>query len=141
LILEEPQHEDILSEMRNVLKGKDLETFEQVLVARFDAPENPKTESDYRNVTREQVKKSKPLPQIPFVILTCADRAKAMQPMFSEEATEEIAKLDSTLMNKLAASIPGGRWITVEGTGHNIHVDKPEVLIAPIVEMIKEERP
>lgn len=63
LILEETQHEDILSEMRNILKGKDLETFEQVLVARFDAPENPKTEGDYRNATREQLKKSKLCPE------------------------------------------------------------------------------
>jgi hypothetical protein len=140
LILEETQHEDVLSEMRNILKGKDLETFEQVLVAGFDAPENPKTESDYRNVTREQVKKSKPLPRIPFVVLTCAGRAKAMQAMFSDGAIEELEKLDVALMNKLAASIPGGRQIMVEGTGHNVHVDKPEVLIAPVVEMIKELR-
>ena len=25
----------------------------------------------------------------------------------------------------------------IEGTGHNVHVDKPEALIAPVVEMIK----
>jgi pimeloyl-ACP methyl ester carboxylesterase len=137
LILEETQHEDILGGMRNILKGKDLETFEQVLVAGFDAPENPKTESDYRNATREQVKRSKPLPRIPFVILTCADRATAMQPMFSDGAIEALAKLDFALMNKLAGSIPGGRQIMVEGTGHNVHVDKPEALIAPVVEMIK----
>jgi pimeloyl-ACP methyl ester carboxylesterase len=36
--------------------------------------------------------------------------------------------------------IPGGRQIIVEGAGHNIHVDKPEALIAPVGEMIKEVR-
>jgi pimeloyl-ACP methyl ester carboxylesterase len=138
MILEETQHEDILGEMRNILKGKDLETFEQVLGARFDAPENPKTESDYRNVTRKQLRGSKPLPQIPFVILTCVDRAKAMQPMFSDAAIEELIELDIALMSKLADSIPGGKQIMVEGTGHNVHVDKPEVLIAPVVEMIQD---
>lgn len=136
LVLEETQHEDVLDEMRKILKGKDLETFEQVLLARFDAPENPRTEADYRNVTREQLKKSRPLPRIPFVILTCADRVKSMQPMFSDEAIEALAKLDSALMNQLAASVPGGRQILVEGTGHNIHVDRPGALIAPVVEMI-----
>ena len=138
LILEETQHEDILIEMGKLLKGKDLETLEQVLVPRFDAPQNPKTEGDYRNATKEQLRKSTPLPRIPFVILTCADRAKAMQPMFSDGAIEEIAKVDSALMDRLAASVPGGKQIVVEGTGHNVHVDKPEALIAPVLEMINE---
>jgi len=138
LILEDTQHEDVLNELRKILKGKYLEAFDQLVAARFSAPENPKTEADYRNITREQVSKSKPLPRIPFVILTSPDRAKAMQPIFSDEAIEKIAKLDWALNNKLAALIPGGRQIIVEGAGHNIHVDKPEALIAPVVEMIKE---
>lgn len=140
LILEDSQHEDVLNEMRKVLKGKDLEAFEQLVVDRFSAPEEPKTEADYRNITRGQVSKSKPLPRIPFVILTSAGRAKAMGPMFSAVALEEMAILDMALNKELAALIPGGKQIIVEGTGHDIHVDKPEALIAPVVEMIKEVR-
>jgi hypothetical protein len=67
-------------------------------------------------------------------------RAKAMGPMFSDEAIEEIAKLDLALQIKLAALIPGGRLMIVEGAGHDIHVGKPEALIGPVVEMIKEVR-
>ena len=52
-----------------------------------------------------------------------------MGPIFSKEAIE-----------KTAALIPGGRQIIVEGTGHDIHVDKPEALIASVVEMIEEVR-
>jgi len=140
LILEDTQHEDVLNELRIILKGKDLEAFEQVVVAGFSAPENPKTEADYRNITREQVSNSKPLPWIPFVILTSPDRAKAMSDIFSDEAIEEIAKLDWALNKKLAALIPGGRQIIVEGAGHHIHVDKPEALIGSVLEMIKEVR-
>ncbi|MDH4196934.1 MAG: alpha/beta hydrolase [Candidatus Aminicenantes bacterium] len=140
LILEDTQHEDVLNELRKILRGKDLEAFEQLVVDSFSAPENPKTEGDYRNMTREQVRKSKPLPRMPFVILTSPDRAKAMQPIFSDEAIEEIAKLDRALNNKLTALIPGGRQIIVEGAGHNIHMDKPEALIGPVLEMIREVR-
>jgi pimeloyl-ACP methyl ester carboxylesterase len=89
-ILEDTQHEDVLNELRKILKGKDLEAFEQLVVDRFSAAENPKTEADYRNITREQVSQSKPLPRIPFVILTSAGRANAMQPLFSDEAIEKI---------------------------------------------------
>jgi pimeloyl-ACP methyl ester carboxylesterase len=140
LILEDTQHEDVLKELRKILKGKDLEAFDQLMVDMFSAPENPKTEVDYRNMTREQVSKSRPLPRIPFVILTSPDRAKAMQPIFSDEAIVKIAELDFALNKKLAALIPGGRQIVVEGAGHDIHVDKPEALIAPVLEMIKEVR-
>jgi len=140
LILEDTQHEDNLIELRKILKGKDLEAFDQMLGDRFNPPENPKTEADYRNMTREQLRKSKPLPRIPYVILTAAGRAKAMGDMFSDEAIEEMAKSDAALNQKLAALIPGGRLTIVEGTGHNIHVDKPEVLIAPVVEMIEMVR-
>lgn len=140
LILEETQHEDNFTEMGKILKGKDLETFEQVFAGALTAPVNPKTEGDYRSVTREQLKGSRPLPRMPFVVLTCRGRAEAMKPMFSDGAIEEMGRLDSALMSKLAASIPGGRQIMIEGTGHYVHVDKPEALITPLVGMIKEVR-
>ena len=140
LILEDTQHEDVLIELRKILKGKDLEAFEQLVVDMFRAPENPKTEADYRDITRDQVRKSKPLPPIPFVILTSAGRAKAMGPMFSDEALDKMAESDDSLNKKLAALIPGGRQIIVEGTGHDIHADKPEALIAPVVEMVRAVR-
>jgi pimeloyl-ACP methyl ester carboxylesterase len=140
LILEETQHEDNLRELRNILKGKDLEAYDQMLVDMFREPENPKTEADFRNITREQVRKSRALPRMPFVVLTCPDRAKAMPPLFSAGAIEQMANLDLALMNRLAASIPGGRHILVEGTGHYIHVDRPQALIAPVAEVIKQVR-
>lgn len=140
LILEETQHEGVLEEMRRILTGEDLARFDEVLAPRFDAPEDPRTEEDYRSVTRQQVRSSRPLPRMPFVVLTCRDRARAMRPLFSERALEGIAALDSDLMSRLAASIPGGRQVLVEGSGHNIHVDKPEALITPVEEMIDEVR-
>ena len=139
LILEDAQHEDVLNEQLKILGGKDLEALKQA-VARFSTPENPKTEADYRNITREQVRKSKPLPQIHFVVLTAGDRSKAMPPIFSEEGKEKIAKLGLELQKKLVALIHGGKHIVVEGVGHNIHFEKSEALINPVVEMINEVR-
>jgi pimeloyl-ACP methyl ester carboxylesterase len=140
LILEETQHEDNFSEMKKILKGKDRETFEQVFADALITPENPRTEGDYRSVTREQLKRSRPLPRLPFVVLTCRDRANAMKPMFSDGAIAEMNKLDVALMSMLAALVPGGKQIMIEGTGHYVHVDRPDALLAPLVEMIKEVR-
>ncbi len=138
IILEEVQHEDNLTELRAILHGKDLEAYDQMIADMFSESGNPKTEADYRDITREQVRRSQPLPRVPFVILTCSGRAKAMSPIFSPEAIEAMTKLDLELMNRLAALIPRGMQILVGGTGHYIHVDKPQVLIEPTVEMIKE---
>jgi pimeloyl-ACP methyl ester carboxylesterase len=137
LILEETQHEDVLDEMRKILEGKDLEAFDKLTADRFTTPENPKTEEDYRNMTREQLKKSPPLPQMPFVVMAVAGRAKAMAPLFSDAAIEKMEKLDGDLNKELAALVPGGKLIMVEGAGHNIHMDKPELVIAPVAEMIR----
>jgi pimeloyl-ACP methyl ester carboxylesterase len=140
LVLEDTQHEDALIEMRRILTGKDLEAFDQLMADRFSTPAHPKTEADYREMTREQIRKSKPLPRIPYVIMTSAGRAKAMAPLFSDEAIEKLAKLDEILNGRLAALIPGGRLVIVEGTGHDIHMDKPEALVVPVVEMIGQAR-
>jgi GWxTD domain-containing protein len=140
LILEDSQHEDNLIELKRILRGKDLEAFNELLGDRFITPENPKTEADYREMTREKLRQSKPLPRIPLVVLTSAGRAKAMGPMFSAEAIEKMEEMDTALNEKLAALIPGGKLIIVEGTGHNIHMDKPQAVIAPIMEMIKSAR-
>jgi pimeloyl-ACP methyl ester carboxylesterase len=140
LVLEDTQHEDVLNEMRKILEGKDLRAFDELMAARFGTPEHPKTEADYREMTREQIRKSKPLPRIPYVVLMAAGRAKAMAPLFSDKAIEKIAKLDAALNDRLAALIPGGRQVIVEGTGHDIHIDKPGVLMAPVMEMIKVVR-
>ena len=139
LILEDTQHESILEEQRTVLTGSDLEMLEQ-MVARFGTPENPVSEADYRNITRKQAGSTKPLPRIPFVVLTAGDRLRAMPPMFSDEGKEKLATLGLELQQRLVALIPGGEHIVIEGVGHNIHIEKPDALIEPISEMIDRIR-
>jgi pimeloyl-ACP methyl ester carboxylesterase len=139
IILEDSQHESILEEQRKILKGKDLELLEE-MVSGFATPDNPKTEGDYQSITLEQVKNSKPLPQVPYVMLVAGDRSKHMPPIFSDEANKKLEELEIEVQKKLMAMIPGGKYIIVEDVGHNIHIEKPEALITPIIEMIKEVR-
>lgn len=139
MILEDAQHEAVLDEQRKILKGKNLQRLEE-MVARFSPPENPKTEGDYRNITIEQLKDSNRLPDIPFIVLTAGNRSQAMPPIFSEEAKEEIAKLGIEMQKKLATLIPGGKHIIVEDVGHNIHIEKPDALIGPVLGMITDIR-
>lgn len=138
VVLEETQHEENLSGMRKVLTGSDLATFERDLASQFDAPASPRTERDFSSATRDQLRKARPLPHVPFVVLVVAGRGRDMRALFSEAGTERIVALDAELMKSLASSVPGGRLIVVEGSGHNLHVDKPDALLGPVLGMIAD---
>lgn len=135
LILVDGQHEDILDEQRRVLDGQDLEKLEEMVV-RMKEMADPQSELASRSFTAEQLRRSGPLPEIPFVVITAADRSRALPPIFSREAQAELAKLGVDLQEKLVGLVPGGRHVLAEGVGHNVHVDKPEVLLDPLIEMI-----
>lgn len=136
MVLEEVQHERVLEELRKALSGKDLETFDRVLAPGFAPPAQPRTEADYRSATREQVRQGVPLPPVPLVVLTVAGRARDMRSMFSAEAVERLVALDVALMRELASSVPEGRLELVEGSGHVLHADRPEVLVRAVREVI-----
>jgi len=139
IILEDSSYEGMLAEQKKILKGKDLEQLEK-MASRYAVPDNPKTEGDYRDITTEQVKNSKPLPHVPFVVLSAGDRLRNMPPIFSDEAKKKLAELGIEMQKKLAALIPGAKHIIVDDVGHNMHLERPEVLIKPVIEMIKEVR-
>ncbi len=139
LILEDGSHESLIPEQLKVLKGKDLEILKQHLPG-MDVPENPRNEGDYRGINNKKLKNSAPLPHIPFVVITSGNRANSAPPFFSESARKDIIELGRKNQQKLVGLIPGGKHIIAEGAGHNIHVEKPEILIDQIIEMIEKIR-
>jgi len=139
LILEDSSHEGILEAQKKILNGKDLETLERMTSRRKNV-KNPKTENDYMITTREQLRNSGPLPHIPYIVLIAGDRSGALPPVFSQEAQEKTKKLGMEMQKEMANLIPGGICFVVEGVGHTMHMEKPEVLIKPVIEMINEIR-
>ena len=137
LILEDGSHESLLDEQLKILKGKDLQALQEAAL-KTSRPAIPQNEAEYREETNEQLRKSGPLPNIPFVVITSGDRSKALPPIFSEQARKDLIKLGMDLQQKLVDLIPGGRHIFAEGVGHNIHVEKPEIVVEPIIEMINK---
>ena len=135
LILEDGAHESLLDEQLKILKGKDLRALQEA-ASKTSRPANPQNEADFREETDEQLRKSSPLPHIPFVVITSGDRSKTLPPIFSEQARRDLIKLGMDLQQRLVDLIPGGKHIIAEGVGHNIHLEKPEILVNPIVEMI-----
>ena len=136
LILEDTQHEDILEEQIKVLRGNDKKQLQNVESMLKNRSRNPKSESDYNYIINEQLRSSNPLPDIPFTVLTAGSRENSVPPMFSKEGREKMIKAGLEMQKKLVSLIPGGKHVIVEGAGHNIHLEKPEVLINEIKEMI-----
>lgn len=139
LILVDGQHEDILDEQRKLLEDEDLERLEE-MVAMMESMADESTEIGSSQLTMEQLRSSGPLPEVPFVVITAGKRSMALPPIFSDAARERLTALGLGLQERLAALIPGGRHIVAEGVGHNVQVEKPEVLTVPLLEMIEGVR-
>ena len=137
LILEDGSHESLLDEQLKILKGKDLQVLKE-MASKTSRSANPQNEAEYREETNEQLRNSGPLPRIPYVVITSGDRSNALPPIFSEQARQDLIKLGMDLQQKLVNLIPGGKHIIAEGVGHNIHNEKPEILVDPIIEMINK---
>ena len=137
LILEDGSHESLLDEQWKILKGNDLQVLQE-MVTKTSRPANPQNEVEYREETNDQLRNSGPLPHIPYVVMTSGDRSNALPPVFSEKARKDLIKLGMDSQKRLVNLIPGGKHIIAEGVGHNIHIEKPEILVDPIIEMINK---
>jgi pimeloyl-ACP methyl ester carboxylesterase len=140
LILEEAGHEDLPDAQLAALTGKDRETLAAMIAPYRTRVPDPRTETDYMPVTVEQLRESGPLPRVPLVVITAASRGSGLPPVFSPENQAKLTEVAMAMQKKLAALIPGGEQVLVEGAGHNVHLDRPEAVLAPIRAMIVRVR-
>ena len=144
LILEEASHEDLPDAQLEALTGRDRETLAAMIAPYLTAVPHPVTETDYMLATRDQLRRSGPLPRVPLVVITGAAGGSGLPPVFSPEGQARLKEVAAAMQKRLAALIPGGEQIIVEGAGHNVHLDKPEAVLAPVLAMIarlRERRP
>ncbi|MFH1502762.1 MAG: alpha/beta hydrolase [Candidatus Eisenbacteria bacterium] len=139
IVLIDGQHESVLDEQRKLLTGDGLAKLEEMVVRMKEmAPVG--SEAASQQETAEQLRRSAPLPDVPYVVVTAGDRSKAMPPLFSDEAQARLAELGIALQERLVSLVPGGKHVVLEGVGHNIHVEQPEAITAPILEMVQQVR-
>ena len=136
LILEEAGHEDLPDAQLAALTGKDRETLEAMIAPYRTTVPDPRTETDYMAATVEQLRRSGPLPRVPLVVITAASRGSGLPPVFSPEGQAKLNDVAMAMQKKLADLVPGGEQILVEGAGHNVHLEKPEAVLAPIRAMV-----
>ena len=90
--------------------------------------------------TFELVRASGPLPRVPLTVLTAGEFRSPLR----KEAGESFARLFQPLwlthQRMLAGLVPGGKHLIVEGAGHYIHEDRPDVVVEEIVRVLREAR-
>jgi len=69
-----------------------------------------------------------------------ASRGSGLPTVFSPEGLAKLDEATAAMQKKLALLVPGGEQILVEGAGHDVHLDKPEAVLAPIRAMIARLR-
>jgi len=138
LVLVDSAHEDHNKTFRERLSDEETKEFdvarEEVLTS---GPPGLRAEFESIEATFEQVRRCGPLPRVPLTVLTSSGLES---PALSESTARLFYSLWVEHQRRLANLIPGGRHIVVEGSGHCIHQDRPQVVIAVIEEMLNEVR-
>jgi pimeloyl-ACP methyl ester carboxylesterase len=86
--------------------------------------------------SQEEVQHAGPLPHVPVVVLSSTE-LREFPPGFSGEYMQQLWQ---ELQQDLADQIPSARHIVVAQSGHYIHLDRPEVVIAAIDDLVMQQR-
>jgi pimeloyl-ACP methyl ester carboxylesterase len=121
IVLVDSPHEDMLEEWRNVLSPETWELF--VKHASYEG-------GDYA-ASRSQIKTAPPLPDVPLVVLTAHHGDYPYG--WPREALDAIRL---RLQGELMQLVSHGQQHVIEHTGHAIHQDRPEVVVAAIQAVI-----
>lgn len=132
LILEEASHEDLPEAQLEALTGRDRETLAAMIAPYRMTVPDPRTETDYMAATVEQIRRSAPLPRVPLIVISSAHRGSGLPAVFSPENQARLNEVAMVMQKKLAELVPGAEHILIDGAGHNVHLDRPEAVLAPI---------
>jgi pimeloyl-ACP methyl ester carboxylesterase len=140
LVLEEAGHEDLPEAQLEALTGQDRETLAAMIAPYRTKIPDPLTEADYMLETVEQLRHSRPLPRVPLIVITSVSRGSGLPPVFSPESQSKLNEVAMAMQKKLVDLVPGAELILVEDAGHNVHLDKPEAVLAPILALVARLR-
>ncbi len=104
--------------------------------AYLDPASAPQPADNYQGVnlteSARQVRAAPPLPDIPLIVL-----ARGRQEVGRPAAREQQWP---AWQRDLAGRSPRGKLVVVEGSGHNIHRERPDAVIAAIREVVEQVR-
>lgn len=105
----------------------------------YGPPGGPQEESKVREISREELLNAGDIPDIPVIVLLAGNRGGGgpQLSILSESSREIYTKLHSKYFVKDAAVVSDGEVVTVD-SGHNIPVEKPDVVAEYIRKMYEK---
>ncbi|MGC4104822.1 MAG: alpha/beta hydrolase [Thermomicrobiales bacterium] len=146
MVLVDATHEDVYTEFRKVMTPEQWQTFDAIstdraeLLAAYPEAEifltSPIDEDPSWSEMREAEAVS-PLRPMPLVVLS---HGIPFAPPFPGWPTETMEGVMMELQDRLAALVPDARHIIAERSGHDIHQDQPDLVIAAIRQVVEAVR-
>lgn len=144
----DPYHEEVWARYREVLTPAQWEEIDALNTAippeLIEAyPDFELLEFDASNAQMREAVQASPLRPMPLAVLAHgrsfgADTPPgAMSPGFPWDALEQVTR---DLYIELAATVPGGRLIVAEESGHYIQLEQPDLVIQTVREVVEAVR-
>lgn len=90
------------------------------------------------------LKASDGFPQVPLRVITHSSEKMVDQIVryggLSADAARQVETLWQELIRAHTGLAPGSRLVIAEGSGHNIHLDEPELVVKTVLELVEEVR-
>lgn len=96
------------------------------------------TEALEANFAEVHEAKINSLGEMPLIVLTAVDQFDALDGQVSVEDIEQLKTVARALQTELSALSPNGKLVLVEGSGHFIQVDHPQVVVDAIQEVVEK---
>jgi pimeloyl-ACP methyl ester carboxylesterase len=94
----------------------------------------------WRNLADARAARLGTLGEIPLVVLSRSQGGISAGPGISKEDAEQFEAAHDEMQAELAALSPKGKHVIAEGTGHYIQVDRPELVIDAVREVVEATR-
>ena len=102
------------------------------------AEETLALEETYAAVRAAQIRD---LGDMPLIVLTAVDQFDGLETHAPAPEVEELKVVVDELQAELVALSTNGRQVSVTGSGHHIHLDRPQVVIDAIRQVVEAVRP
>lgn len=148
LVLVDPYHEEVWERYRMVMTAEQWEAVDAlnhaVPVELLEAyPDFEQIDFDATNAQMCEAAMASPLRDIPFAVIAHGRSFEADTPvgaMPDDYPWDAVETATRELYTELAESVPGGRLIVAEQSGHYVHLEQPDLVIDVIRQVVDAVR-
>ena len=139
VVLIDGAHESWVDDFRAIMTDEERERHERLVSGPGPSglPGGPRCENEVMMTTIDQVRNIAIRLHVPVVVMTAEDRPLSpFHKSLSEETLDKFRKLVLDNPKKHLELSHNGEQIVVENSGHNVHIDQPQIVIDTILSLL-----